>query len=295
MKETIVVTTSNSMAAVADGKTGLAQRIMSGLKALADALKHDFRKLGCRLRAGKKNYSCPVCGTSGMAFLPLPDFYRKNAEKHGYRYFGKSEMTALETYSCCNCGASDRERLYAHWIQEQLGSGGFSGTERVVHFAPERMLSEFIRASRAFQDYKTADKMMPGVDYQVDLMNLPFAENSIDFFICSHVLEHVADDLQAMRELYRITRAGGRGILMAPVIAGLTGTMEDPTAVTESDRWRLFGQDDHVRLYGHDDYVRRIRESGFEVRQLGRNEFGADVFERLGLKASSILYIACKQ
>lgn len=294
MKNTIVVTTANSMATVAESTTGLAQRILSRLKALAATLKQVFRKFGCRLRAGKKNQYCPVCGSSGIAFLPLPDFYRKNAEKHGYRYFGKGEMTALETYSCCNCGASDRERLYAHWIQEQLRLGGFSGTEKVVHFAPERMLSGFIRNSHPFQYYKTADKMMPEVDYQVDLMNLPFAENSIDFFICSHVLEHVADDLQAMRELYRITRTGGRGILMAPVIAGLPETIEDPRADTESDRWRLFGQGDHVRLYGHDDYVRRIRESGFEVLQLGRNEFGADIFERLGLKESSVLYVACK-
>ncbi len=291
----IVMAASKSMAAVDDNKTGLAQRIESGLKALADAFKHLFKKLKCRVRAGKKNNSCPVCGLSGVAFLPLPDYYRENAERFGYQHFGEGEMTALDTYSCCNCGASDRERLYAYWIQDQIKSGGFSDTERAIHFAPERMLSGFIRDARIFLDYKTVDKMMQEVDYKVDLMNLPFADSSIDFFICSHVLEHVADDLQAMRELHRIARAGGRGILMAPVIAGLPKTLEDPTAITESDRWRLFGQGDHVRLYGHDDYVRRIRESGFIVQQLGRNEFGADIFERLGLKGSSILYVVCKQ
>lgn len=265
------------------------------IKVFANTLKHIFKRLLCSLRVSKANNLCPVCGSSGMAFLPLPNFYRKSAKKHGYQYFGKGEMTALDTYSCCNCGASDRERLYAYWIQGEIKSGGFAGTEKVIHFAPEKMLSRFIQNSRAFNDYKSADKMMQGVDYKVDLMSLPFDENSFDFFICSHVLEHVPDDHQAIRELYRITKFGGRGILAVPVIVGLPGTIEDPTAITDADRWRLFGQNDHVRLYGHDDYVRRITESGFNVQQLGQNEFGAEVFERLGLKDSSILYIVTKQ
>jgi SAM-dependent methyltransferase len=278
--------------AIAENRIALMQRLAS---MLSSTLKDVFKKIECSLRTSKQGNLCPVCGSKGKAFLPLPDFYRRNASKYGYRYFGKGEMTALDSYSCCNCGASDRERIYAHWIREEFSSGRFSGTEKVIHFAPEKMLSRFIRQSRIFLDYKTADMMMSGVDYKVDLMHLPFAENSFDFFICSHVLEHVSDDRLAMRELYRITRVGGRGILMAPVVAGLPETIEDPTADTEEDRWRLFGQNDHVRLYAHDDYVRRIKESGFDVQQLGQNEFGMDAFERLGLKDSSILYIVRKQ
>jgi ubiquinone/menaquinone biosynthesis C-methylase UbiE len=50
---------------------------------------------------------------------------------------------------------------------------------------------------------------MENVDYRVDMMNMPFTEESYDFFICSHILEHMDNDDQAIRKLYRITKKGG--------------------------------------------------------------------------------------
>ncbi len=45
-------------------------------------------------------------------------------------------------------------------------------------------------------DYKTADLSMENVDFKVDMMSMLFDDESFDFFICSHVLEHVdSDDL----------------------------------------------------------------------------------------------------
>jgi SAM-dependent methyltransferase len=238
---------------------------------------------------------CSVCDFADISFMPLSDFFRSNAEQYGYAYFGKGEMTALETYSCSRCGASDRERLYALWLDKEIKKGTFLGKGKVIHFAPEKTLSEHICKRQIFDDYQTADLMMETTDHKADLMALPFSDNSYDFFICSHVLEHVPDDRQAIRELYRITRPGGLGILMAPVIVGLANTLEDPEVVTEADRWRLFGQGDHVRLYAHDDYISRIEHGGFKVQQLGIKEFGASTFAGLGLKPTSILYVAIKQ
>jgi SAM-dependent methyltransferase len=248
--------------------------------------------LGLRRRA---TTFCPVCAASGVVFNPLPDFYRNHAKQHGYMHFGRGEMTALETYSCAQCGATDRERLYAYWLQGEIGARRLAGPRKAIHFAPEQALFNFIRSANIFADYQTADLMMETVDHKVDLMNLPFADNSFDFFICSHVLEHVPDDLQAIRELYRITRPGGCGILMAPIIVDLPNTIEDSTVTTEADRWRLFGQFDHVRLYAHDDYILRLEECGFVVQQLDQSVFGADTFARMGLKPTSILYIVTKQ
>jgi SAM-dependent methyltransferase len=238
---------------------------------------------------------CPVCGTTAVTFDPLPDFYRQNAVKHGYVHFGNGEMTAIDTYSCGKCGASDRERLCAYWLAKEIETGVFTGVTDVIHFAPEKGLADYILHSRAFGNYQTADLLMENVDHKVDLMNLPFPNDSFDFFVCSHVLEHVPDDSRAIRELHRILRAGGGGILMAPIIVGLQNTIEDPTATTEAERWRLFGQFDHVRLYAHDDYVRRIEVGGFTLRQLGHAAFGHPTFVRLGLKSTSILYIVKKQ
>ncbi len=143
-------------------------------------------------------------------------------------------------------------------------------------------------------DYKTADLMMGGVDYKVDMIDMPFEGEIFDFFICSHVLEHVDSDDQAIKELYRVTKPGGCGILMAPIIVGLEKTVEDPTVKDEVGRWRLFGQNDHVRLYAHGDYVNKIRSHGFRVEEFGEEYFGEEVFRLLGLKHTSILYVVNK-
>lgn len=238
---------------------------------------------------------CTLCGSSGKGFAPLPKFYRQNAEKFGYVFFGRGEMTAPETYSCRRCGASDRERLYAHWLQRSLDSGQLSRSIKVIHFAPERPLWRYLTRERVFQQYETADLVRHDVDYRnIDLMQLPFSADSYDFFICSHVLEHVRDDLLSIRELWRITKPGGSGLLMAPICTGLTATIEDPDETSESERWRRFGQNDHVRLYAHDDYVRRLEAAGFQVFQHDVDHFGAEVFKALGLKPSSILYVVRK-
>lgn len=246
--------------------------------------------------ARKNSFSqlwCPVCGEKTVSFLSLPDFYREKARLHGYEHFGKGEMISLETYSCSHCGASDRERLYALWIDQHIEKGFFLKDMRVIHFAPESALSAKLRCLALF-NYKTADLLIDDVDYKVDIMDMPFEDESFNFFICSHVLEHVESDDQAIRELYRITKQGGCGILVAPIVVGLEKTIEDPSVKDESERWKLFGQNDHVRLYSHDDYVKKVRSHGFRVEEFGEEYFGREVFCSLGLKPTSILYVVSK-
>lgn len=276
------------------------ERVMSLVKLVCYKVFKFLIKLGkCSCSFSKKLFDaklttlCPVCVTNSVRFLPLSDFYRENAQQYGYIHFGKAEMTALETYSCANCGASDRERLYTLWIEQQIQKGFLSKSSRVIHFAPESVLSAKLKSLNDF-DYKTADLMMEHVDYKVDLLNMPFDDASFDFFICSHVLEHVESDDQAIKELFRITKKGGCGILMAPIIVGLEKTLEDPSIKDEAGRWKHFGQDDHVRLYAHNDYVNKISSHGFSVEELGIEYFGEKTFRALGLKSTSILYVVRK-
>ena len=236
---------------------------------------------------------CPICGNKQASFAPLPEFYLDNARLHGFAHFGKGEMISLEAYACTNCGASDRERIYALWIDQQIEKNLFTKSTRVIHFAPEAALSGKLKGLD-FEDYKTADLLMDHVDCKVDMMNMPFDGKSFDFFICSHVLEHVVSDDQVIKELFRITKPGGSGILVAPIIVGLEKTVEDPSVKDEAGRWRHYGQNDHVRLYAHDDYVNKIRCHDFRVEELGENYFGKKVFRALGLTRTSILYVVSK-
>ncbi len=51
---------------------------------------------------------------------------------------------------------------------------------------------------------------------QGDALHLPFPDGTFDRVICSEVLEHIPDDVAAMRELARVLRGGGTMAITVP-------------------------------------------------------------------------------
>jgi ubiquinone/menaquinone biosynthesis C-methylase UbiE len=117
----------------------------------------------------------------------------------------------------------------------------------------------------------------------VDITDIPFAENTFDVILCSHVLEHIPDDRKAMSELYRILKSGGWTLILVPFDAERAETFEDSEIVDPKERTRLFGQFDHVRVYGH-DFKDRLESVGFTVCQkFYARELGSVLAQRYGL------------
>ena len=113
--------------------------------------------------------------------------------------------------------------------------------------------------------YVTADLSSARAGIKTDIMAIPCKSNSFDVVLCNHVLEHVADDQKAMRELFRVLAPGGWAILQSPIDTERAKTFEDPTIVSPRDRERAFGQHNHLRLYGR-DYKERLEKAGFAVK-----------------------------
>jgi len=245
--------------------------------------------------------ACSVCGRRLFGFQPLPAMFLDEPRNHGYPYsVAESETCNAENYSCPLCGAADRDRLYALFLQEHLPKVSSPTEATVIDFAPSPPLSEFIRRlttalPQKFR-YRTADLLMDNVNDPIDITNMPsYPDESIDFFVCSHVLEHVSDDRQALRELYRILNVGGRGILMVPIVLTLDEVDEDPSVTDVAERWRRFGQWDHVRLYSKAGFLARVHEVGFAVQQFGHEHFGREVFRKYGITEQSVLYVVEKR
>lgn len=49
-----------------------------------------------------------------------------------------------------------------------------------------------------------------------DLQRLPFPDGAFDLALVNEVLEHVPDDLVALREVHRVLRPGGRVVVLSP-------------------------------------------------------------------------------
>ena len=238
---------------------------------------------------------CPVCDARLSRFKPIYKSFPRKLREMGFVHpLEAFETLNLAAYSCPSCDASDRERLYALYLRQRLAALDTGQRYRFVDFAPSLALSRLLRGS-ACLEYRTADYFRPNVDDQVDISNMPlYADNSVDMFMCSHILEHVPNDRAAMRELFRILKPGGFGIVMVPLVVGVTETQEDPAINTPELRWRYYAQDDHLRLYGTEDLVARLSAAGFVVRSLDRAHFGADVFARAGIADNSVLYVVEK-
>jgi len=245
-------------------------------------------------------YYCPVCNRKINRFYPLPKFFFNNAKKYGYPYRGKAETLNYQSYSCPICGSTDRDRLYALYILNYLVSTKNDTQISIIDIAPSSPISDYIRKiiseSIHNMSYRTADIAKEDVDDKIDITDmLCYDNNQFDFFICSHVLEHVADDNKALSELYRILKPGGLGILMVPICLAIKETDEDPTVTDEGERWRRFGQNDHVRLYSKNGFIDRVGKAGFLLHQYGKEYFGKKVFMECGITEQSILYIAEKK
>lgn len=186
--------------------------------------------------------------------------YCPACDSHLARFIAGGEFLNRPEARCPACGALERHRLIALFFREW--SDLYAGGDRsMLHFSPEAVFEQQFRRIPGL-DYLTADLSDPRVMVQMDIAAIPYPDQHFDIIYCSHVLEHVPDDRQAIRELRRVLKPSGWAVLQVPVTA--ERTIEDPTITDPQERLRLFGQEDHVRRYGI-DYPERLEAAGFRV------------------------------
>lgn len=212
-----------------------ARRSWTQLRRLIGAWWHDRSQF----RERRLRHTCPICGYHGV-FISVGHPPRWDAR-------------------CLNCGSRERHRLTHLWVTQD-GGDRLAG-KRILHFAPEKIV---MRQMRGNPLYETADLYQPGVTHKVDITNVALPDANYDVVMAHHVLEHIEDDRQAMRELFRLLRPGGFALLTTPINASRQQTYENPTITTPDARYAHFSQADHVRYYGL-DFADRLAEVGFTI------------------------------
>ncbi len=194
------------------------------------------------------NY-CPICGRPNE-FLP-----------HGIKQRPNSR--------CPYCNSLERHRFVYLVFLNRLEKLFNQDEVKVLHFAPERVIYN-IFSSMDNIDYYPVDfaperygHIKNIIQESVNMENIPFEDDTFDLVYNSHVLEHVADDNKAMRELYRVVKKGGVCIVIVPMSKDYE-TLEKEEYNTPELRLKYYYQEDHLRLYGS-DIKDKLESVGFEV------------------------------
>lgn len=204
-------------------------------------------------------YACNICQRSFDSFLA-------------------SYSTPPRASSCPFCSSDERTRhlyIYLLALYQKLEN------KKILHIAPELQLQRFLKASGA--EYVDCDLSRTDVSCREDITHLSFSDNTFDYTICMHILEHVLDDQQAISELYRVLKPGGMAIVAVPLAAT---AMEDYTITSPDARKAAYGERDHVRNYSHDLLESKLHKSGFTVTFSSPEAFPEAVVTRYNLGTS---------
>lgn len=222
---------------------------------------------------GGNTYTDPIDGKHFKKFLPYG--YEKQREN----------VLSPSTLSL------ERHRLL--WLYLKEHTTFFTSPHKVLHFAPEQAFYKRFR-KLGHLEYTTTDLHSPLADVKADICDLPFEDNSFDFVLCNHVLEHIPNDTLAMKELYRVLAPGGTAILQIPQDLSRQHTFEDDSITDPKERARIFGQYDHVRVYGR-DYFDKLRSIGFKVEEVDLTaNMKPDLVDRYRLAKGEIIPVARK-
>lgn len=170
---------------------------------------------------------------------------------------------------CPKCNSLERHRFF--YLIYKAGILSLTQNIKLLHFAPERCFSDIFTKIDNI-DYILVDiaperyKHLP-LTIKMDITNIEFEDNSFDFILSNHVLEHIPDDKKAIREMYRVLKHGEKAFISVPVFSKSEFTEEHTYQMTREERFKICKHPEHVRNCGL-DYIKRLESAGFKVKNI---------------------------
>lgn len=230
------------------------------------------------------NKFCVICENSLTDFLPAgireEIFDKYHIIGSGYR----------ENCLCPYCGARDRVRWFYYVLQNIIDISKVSG--RLLHFAPETGIREYIKQNMNI-DYYTGDIVAGRAMHVTDITDIQYKDDTFDYVICNHVMEHIVDEEKAVNEIKRVLKMNGKWIFSFPICTDIP-TCEDPTIISPEARLKAYGQCDHVRLYGK-DYKSRFENYGLKLQIYSpEKELDTISIKKYGFIKDDVIIVATK-
>ena len=165
------------------------------------------------------------------------------AEATHWWFVGRRALFARELR---RLGLSDDTRI--------LDAGTSTGTN--LRMLGEEGYRNFIGLDLSPDAIRFAAKKGLGQVEQGDVCRMPFEDASFDVVLATDIIEHVDDDLKALREIHRVLTPGGTALITVPAFQSLWG-LQDEVA-------------QHKRRYRKGPLVALLGTAGFVV---GRNYY----------------------
>lgn len=246
-----------------------------------------------------KNKHCSVCGNSMSHFADLDQKKQNNSE-----FLAKLQMVGMKTtdFNCIFCGSNNRLRLLFLFF-DKLDFWKDLEQKKILHFAPEVQLLRKIKEI-SFDKYVIADlnphryqELNDGKIQiqQIDATKIDFPAESFDVIFFSHILEHIEKYQNALNELYRVLKPGGKIILQTPYSKLLQSNFSDLNISSEDQRLYFYGLQDHVRVFSESELLKSIENTGFmsEIKRIS-DYFTADEISSYGLDSNEDLLLFTK-
>ena len=190
---------------------------------------------------------CPVCNKSSGKFGKVRD---------------------AEDTRCMHCGSLDRHRVVWHYFKEKTDI--FTRNPiTMLHIAPEPAFEKLLKRHLG-SGYLTADLYDPRAMVKMDVTDIQYPDESFDVIYCSHVLQYVPDDKQAIRELFRILKPDGWAVLLVPPMTDRA--FDCPSITDQSEHLKTYDPENPAHRYGF-DFVERLKEAGFKVKVAHPSDF----------------------
>lgn len=163
---------------------------------------------------------------------------------------------------CPRCGASARDR-FLHWCLVRRTPPSLRA--RLLETSP-RMGRDDRSAMERWFTYLASDfdERAHAGTVRIDLQAIDLPDGTLDLILSAHVLEHVPDTMQALSELRRVLRPGGRLYLQVPVQQPTTAPPTSP---------EFHGDNTPVFWRFGTDLTDQLRASGFEVALLSTRTY----------------------
>lgn len=104
-----------------------------------------------------------------------------------------------------------------------------------------------------------------GVDLIANASELPFKDNTLDFVLSSHVLEHIYKPIQCLREWYRVVKPGGYIFMIIPHKDRTFDKDKPRTTLEEIISRTGTGEDKHWNIWITEDVIELCEYLGFDI------------------------------